>query len=264
MGDDSVVDGTPSTPSPPVTAVPTKAPTPTATPTHPPTNPPVQAPTNPPVQTPTAPPPTSTASAAGDPHLVNIHGEHFSIFQSGHVTFLRVPYESKAADADFTLNAKIESDNATNKCERAQYITRLLFGGSRFQGEPLKVHLDSIRPGSVQKEMKVLHGDAPVMPSPDPIQVAPKVKLTMHNTTRLVLKVDRASVVVDLQYYFLNVKASSFKSLGEKLGGLLGEDDHSHFAMMPAGCEREVGTRFQTKAVDDFVVENGVMAAMGR
>ena len=59
----------------------------------------------------------------------------------------------------------------------------------------------------------------------------------MQNNTNMALNVAGANFAADLQWYFLNVEFSSFPKLGEKIGGLLGEDDHSAVSKKPAGCD---------------------------
>jgi len=179
-------------------------------------------------------------TAVGDPHLVNARGEHFSIFTTGALEFIRVPFDSTTANAEFAVQAIIESFGQTNdKCKDAQYITGLLFSGSKFHGKSLEVHVDKIHPGATQNEIKVLLGGIGVEPSTDPIEVGDKMTLEMPNSNELVLHVDGASVAAKLQYYFLNVDANSFSKLAPKIGGLLGEDDHAAYSMKPAGCDRK-------------------------
>jgi len=200
---------------------------------------------NPPTPWPT-PPPTNAAqpvtpSATGDPHLINSRGEHFNIFKTGQMEFLRVPYESVAAKADFTALATIQAVAETdNKCEQVQYITGMRFGGSWLKGKSLEINLDSINPGGVQKQMSVLLGGEQVMQSPEPIDVGEKMQLIWNNDEQAVLKVGEASVHMKLNHYFLNVDAHDFVSLGSKIGGLLGEDDHADVSTPPSGCEREM------------------------
>lgn len=179
-------------------------------------------------------------SATGDPHLVNIRGEHFSVFTSGQVEFIRMPWESMTEKADLAVHATIQSFNETNTCKRDLYITGMLFGGSWFKGKPLEVNVDFIHPGATRKEMKVFLGGVPVLPSTGPIDLGNKMALHMYDNNKILLIVDEASVAVDLHYFFLNVKADSFSKLSQKIGGLLGEDDHSAYSMKPAGCEDEV------------------------
>jgi len=197
-------------------------------------NPPTPWPTPPP-----APPPqTTTSSAVGDPHLINSRGENFNIFKTGQMEFLRVPYESVAEKADFTAIATIQAVAETdNKCEEADYIQGMRFGGSWLKGKSLEINLDPIHPGAVQKKVTVLLGGHQVMQSPEPIDVGEKMKLIWNHDEQLVLKVGEASVDMTLHYYFLNVEANSFMSLGSKIGGLLGEDDHTDASRVPSECK---------------------------
>jgi hypothetical protein len=208
---------------------------------------PTPAPTNAHTQTPTSLPTATTATAIGDPHLVNTRGEHFTIFASGKVEFIRVPYELATEEADFTLHANIQSSGESADCKAARYITRLLFEGSWFEGKPLEVHAGSIHPGSTTQEMKVSLGGVPITPSTKPIDLGNKMLLHMHDNTHLILNVAGASVVASLKRWgseeavaFLNVELGSFQKLAEKIGGVLGEDDHAAISKSPAGCEHEL------------------------
>jgi hypothetical protein len=195
-----------------------------------------EAPTGAPTDVPTQ----ATATAIGDPHLVNTRGEHFSIFESGTVEFIRVPYELTTDEAEFTLHANIQSFGEGDKCKEAHYITGLLFDGSWFEGKPLKVNVDGAHPGATKKEMKVSFGGAPVLPSTEPIDLGNGLFLHMHNNTNMALNVAGANFAADLQWYFLNVELSSVPKLAEKIGGLLGEDDHSAVSKKPLGCDRQL------------------------
>jgi hypothetical protein len=222
------------------TLYPTQLPTqdPTQYSTQNPTQDPTQYPTQDPSQDPTQVPTQATATAIGDPHLVNARGEHFSIFESGTVEFIRVPYELRADDAEFTLRANIQSFGEGDECKEAHYITGLLFDGSWFEGKPLKVNVDVAHPGATKKEMKVSFGGVPVLPSTEPIDLGNGMFLHMHNNTNMALNVAGANFAADLQWYFLNVELSSLPKLAEKIGGLLGEDDHSAVSKKPSGCDR--------------------------
>jgi hypothetical protein len=232
-------------PSEAPTMMPTGAPTetPTETPSETPTETPTEAPTTqaptaaPTTDAPTVEPPTP-ATATGDPHLVNTRGEHFSIFESGNVEFIRVPYELTTEEAEFTLHANIQSFGEGDKCKEARYIAGLLFDGSWFEGKPLKVTVDVAHPGATKKEMKVSFGGNPVLPSTEPIDLGNRMFLHVHNATNLALNVAGANFAADLQWYFLNVELSSFSKLAEKIGGVLGEDDHSAVSKKPLGCDR--------------------------
>ena len=197
-----------------------------------------QDPTHDPTQVPTQDPTQALATAIGDPHLVNTRGEHFSIFESGNVEFIRVPYELTTEEAEFTLHANIQSFGEGDECKEAHYITGLLFDGSWFEGKPLKINVDVAHPGATKKGLKVSFGGVPVLPSTEPIDIGNKMFLHMHNNTNIALNVAGANFAADLQWYFLNVEFSSFPKLGEKIGGLLGEDDHSTVSKKPLGCDR--------------------------
>ena len=116
-----------------------------------------------------------------------------------------MPYASVTESADFTVHATIQSVGETNKCKEAHFITGVFFGGSWFKGKPLEINVDATRPGATRKEMKVLLGGVPVLPSSERIDLGDKVSLDMYGNHKIVLLVDGASVAVELQNFFLNV-----------------------------------------------------------
>jgi hypothetical protein len=168
-----------------------------------------------------------------------MRGERFSIFTSGQMEFIRVPYESTSDQANFTVNAKIETVGAiSDKC-LPHYITGLLFGGHWFKDKPLEVSVDVIKRGATKKGLRVFYGRVPVLPSSKLIDIGPgdmHIALEMRNNTKLAVWIGDARVVANLNYYFLNVEANAFSSLAPQIGGLLGEDDHAAVSAKPLGC----------------------------
>jgi hypothetical protein len=79
-----------------------------------------------------------------------------------------------------------------------------------------------------------------VTQSSEPIDVGEKMQLIWNHDEHVVLKVGEASVDMKLHHYYLNVEANSFMSLGSKIGGLLGEDDHTDVSTPPSECQQEM------------------------
>jgi hypothetical protein len=193
---------------------------------------PASEPASEPLSEPVSP---KAASASGDPHLINTRGERFDIFKTGQMEFLRVPYESVSGSANFTLLATIENTRESiTQCDESRYITSLLFGGAWFSGQPLDVTMD-------HGQMVVRLGGVPVKPSPQPRTLGNMLQLHRPDENQVHVGVGDMWIDVssDLQpvHYFLNMQARSLGSLGSRIGGLLGEDDHVAVATPPPGCK---------------------------
>jgi len=191
------------------------------------------APTPSPTLAPTPSP--ASASASGDPHLTNTRGERFDIFKSGQMEFLRVPYESVTKNANFTVLATIQGvSDSIEKCKEYRYITSLRFGGAWLGDQLLDVAMH-------EQQMVVLLGGVKVKPSLQPLPIG-NMQLNMPNERQLHVGVGATWIDVsrDIQplHFFLNMQARSLGSLGCRIGGLLGEDDHVGVSTPPSGCDR--------------------------
>ena len=232
-------------------------PSPTPSPTESPTPSPTPSPTEGVAQDPEAgaePTPLQTApskpSASGDPHLVNLRGERFDIYKLGQLEFLRVPYQSKKDQANFTAVATIQDvAGSTSRCKESRYITSVLFSGAWLRSRPLEVSID-------RGQMNVLLGGVQVKPSLQPLPIGDMVQLHMPDETLLHVKIGEANIVVsrDIQpvHFFLNVQATSLGKLGYRIGGLLGEDDHAHVSTPPAECRNLMMLKTPSKTQHSF------------
>merc|ERR1740120_619866 len=81
------------------------------------------------------PTPAPTGSARGDPHLVNLNGEHFDVNHGGEFTLLRIP-QSTAKPAEVELKASILPEHG-KPC--TTYITEVELTGSWLGGKALQV-----------------------------------------------------------------------------------------------------------------------------
>lgn len=82
-----------------------------------------------------APTPAPTVSARGDPHLVNLNGEHFDVNHGGEFTLLRIPQNTKKA-AEVELKASILPEHG-KPC--TTYITEVELSGTWFDGKVVQV-----------------------------------------------------------------------------------------------------------------------------
>jgi len=147
-----------------------------------------------------------------------------------------VPYESAAKDANFTVLATIEAvKNSLRSCDEYRYITSLHFGGAWIGSLPLDVTMH-------QGKMVVHLSGVQMKPAVKPLAIGMMLQLHMPDENNLHLGVGGTWIDVsrDLQpvHYFLNMQARSLGSLGYKVGGLLGEDDHVDVSTPPPGCKQ--------------------------
>merc|ERR1719343_1623591 len=88
------------------------------------------------------PSPTDSSSGFGDPHMVNILGEHFNIWRLGEAELLRIPRNSTASTAGFSFVAHVsETGQGSDTCNRAPYMTAMRLGGSWFGSRELFVKM---------------------------------------------------------------------------------------------------------------------------
>jgi hypothetical protein len=193
------------------------------------------APTSSPTNSPTA----ATASAAGDPHLTNTRGQKFDLYKTGQMEFLRVPFASSGKNVNLTLSAMIEQrGGSTHTCTRELFITSLSLGGAWLSGRPLVLAVGEGHTG----KLAVLLGGVPLSPSPKVVTISEHMKLHMLNEKQFHIGVGSASievVYVPGPTHYLNLRALSLQSLGCKIGGLLGDDDHKDVST-PHACRSPI------------------------
>jgi len=234
---------TPS-PTPAPTSAPTPAPTaaltsaPTPAPTAASTSAPTPAPT--PVST-SGPPtmsPTDASSGFGDPHMVNINGEHFNIWRLGEVELLRIPRDPMHR-AQIRFVAKVSNENEAqsgNGCTRAPYMTAMRLSGSWFGNRELFIRM-------VAGEMRVHVGSKNL----SPLEKVPiEDNLIVSRPSEALVTVQAGNATINVMhdaffkpYFYLNTEARNLGSLGSEIGGVLGLDDHTVVAQKPAGCEKQ-------------------------
>ncbi|CAK0840680.1 unnamed protein product [Prorocentrum cordatum] len=81
------------------------------------------------------PTPAPTVSARGDPHLVNLHGEHFDVNHGGEFTLLRIP-QATSEPPMLELKASIRPEHG-KPC--TTYITEVEVSGSLFGSKVVQV-----------------------------------------------------------------------------------------------------------------------------
>ncbi|CAK0881166.1 unnamed protein product [Prorocentrum cordatum] len=153
-------------------------------------------------------PPRASASAVGDPHLQNVHGERFDLLQPGRHTLLEIPRRAAAESVLLLVEAEARHDGSAcaDVYFRALNITgqwpeARAKGGLRF-----RAHDDTRRPSKWMNfagvSLRVAHG---------------------HTTQGA---------------RYLNLYVKHLSKTGFAIGGLLGEDDHEMASTPLESCRR--------------------------
>jgi hypothetical protein len=185
------------------------------------------------------PSPTDTSSGFGDPHMVNILGEHFNIWRLGEVELLRIPRNSTNSTAALRLVANVsETAKGSSECTRAPYMTSMRLGGAWFDNRELSVKM-------VDGEMRVILGSMSITPSSEQVTVKSKLIVARPSEARVTVQVGNATIDVKHDdffkpHFYLNMEARNLASLGFEIGGVLGIDDHSVFVQRPTRCEKHI------------------------
>jgi len=153
--------------------------------------------------------PSPTPSAVGDPHLVNIHGERFDILRSGKYKLLQVPFE--ADKQSVLLAASADVARIGGKCED-MYFTAINITG-QWSREHTKTTF--------------IAGAAPPQTSTGWVHYGP-----------VSLKLVYGRTAAGMPY--LNFFARHVAKTGYRVGGLLGEGDHTRASTPTGECERHM------------------------
>jgi hypothetical protein len=158
----------------------------------------------------TIPPRAASASAVGDPHLQNVHGERFDLMQPGRHTLLEIPRRAAAESVLLLVEAEARHDgsacadvyfqelNITGEWSEAKSK-----GGLRFHAHDVtSTGSEWMRFGRVS--LKVAHGH------------------TQQGTR------------------YLNLYVRHLSKTGLAVGGLLGEDDHEMAATPLTSCQQRL------------------------
>jgi len=205
-------------------------------PTPPPT-PPTPFPTPSPTPGPT-PSPTDVSGGHGDPHMVNVNGEIFDIWRLGAVELLRIPRNSHN-HPQIRFTANVSSDHGTQSDIRctARYMTSMRFSGSWFGNQEVYITL-------VAGEMRVHVGKKSLSPL-EKVQIEKSLVVSRPSESLVTVLAGDATInvmhddAVFKPHFYLNADVRNLASLGLKIGGVLGLDDHTDVARKPASCEHQ-------------------------
>ncbi|CAK0902528.1 unnamed protein product [Prorocentrum cordatum] len=204
------------TPNPTASPTPNPTPSPTSSPTPGPTLSPTSSPTPSPTPSPTSlPPPSPPASPAtsvsgtGDPHLVNVHGQRFDLYQPGVHSLIRIPKSLQKRNA---LLVRARASRLGAKCTDL-YFTEINVTGTWAR------HLRPADRTWVAED-------------------AASRRPRWHRFSQVSIKVVHGHTMLGTRY--LNVFVRGLNSSKFQIGGLLGEDDHTVASTASANCKKSI------------------------
>jgi len=164
---------------------------------------------------PTPAPTSIKVSASGDPHLVNLHGQRFDIFQPGIHTLLQVPRGKLLQAKSVLLRVNADAQQMGGACADIYFQSLNITGN----------WVDQQRTG--------------------PLAYYAGKAIDGTNSTSWM----RFGPVLDLRVVFghtnsgieyLNLYARHLSMVKYPIGGLLGADDHTQASTPSAACKRTV------------------------
>jgi len=165
------------------------------------------------------PTPPDAASATGDPHLSNIRGEHFDVYQPGNMALIHVP--RRAEPARTLLLVEAEARRMGDEC--SVYFQGVTISGLwTNQSKPIQFLASSRGPPEGRKWKEWVRFGS------------------------IDLKVVRRTKGVD----YLNVYIRNLGRTSYEVGGLLGLDDHSTVAKRPRQCAHRHAAMLESSVAD--------------
>jgi len=150
------------------------------------------------------------ASATGDPHLQNVHGERFDLTASGVHVLINIPRGERAENA--LLRVEAEARRMGESCAD-MYFQELNVTGA---------WAEKTQTGGLHFDAQSALDETPRWAEFGPVQ----------------LKISHGRTDKGVQY--LNFYAKHLGHVGFVVGGLLGEDDHAEAATPSGACQRSV------------------------
>jgi hypothetical protein len=156
-------------------------------------------------------------SATGDPHLVNVHGQHFDLMKPGVHVLLHVPFKARPSQVVLHVDADAQrvggacadtyfmSINITGKwVESRVHALGIAGSGLSFSAGSGSAHTGTKWMSFGKMMLKVVHGR------------------TSEGTA------------------YLNFFVRNLRHAGHLVGGLLGEDDHEDAATVSGACKNVI------------------------
>lgn len=153
-----------------------------------------------------SPPPADAVSGIGDPHLSNVRGERFDVYQPGSMSLLQLPRHAEPART--LLSVEADARRMNGECS-VYFQTVSISGTWTNQSTPIQFLANPHGTPSGSRNWKDwMHFGA------------------------IELKV----VLRKKSVYYLNVYARNVSHSGYEVGGLLGLDDHTAVSRRPQEC----------------------------
>jgi len=163
-----------------------------------------------------------SASATGDPHLQNIHGQKFDLMKEGEHVLINIPRGTSAGDA--LLRVQAESRRMGGSCADI-YFQKVNVTGSWALAQQSAGYQYAASSAAKQTPEWLTFG-------------------------KVQLKVVQGHTQSGIAY--LNVYVKHLGQAGSLVGGLLGEDDHSDEATPPRACVRRTSLSLQSGTPRDL------------
>merc|ERR1719510_99223 len=172
-----------------------------------------------------SPTPSPTASSVGDPHCTNMRGENFEVYKRGKINMVTIPQGRDPAEADFSVMVVV-TPTWWKKCA-ASFIS-----------------LAVIMRESSCENITIRPGDG-LMPQ---VEKLPNAEKTCNQTstleeigekTLLVKAGERKVKFWQTTKYekYLNMEVHNLAGEKQKVGGILGIDEHDDESEIPAECK---------------------------
>jgi hypothetical protein len=168
---------------------------------------------------PDAPLPTGPASATGDPHLQNIHGERFDLMKPGKHVLINIP-RGKGADSAM-LRVQADAVRLGKNCGDL-YFQQLNVTGSWAEAKQAGGYHYSVSQRDAPSSKWVAFGKV-------------SLKVVIAHTDRYV--------------QYLNVYVKHLGQSGFAVGGLLGEDDHEEASTPPEACLKRMSLKKDAQSI---------------
>lgn len=200
----------------------------------------------------------SPPGGSGDPHVVNVNGEHFEVFQLGEHTLVHhprfAPVNETLLDVKVTI-APCNYDLFTWNCN-SRFIETVNVSGSLI-GEKNSVHFFAGKLTEPMELLTVRTGDGnqwhherglqfdlhsskygPVRMTATTGKTGTGLKLHVGDAATIFVqsKQNKFKNSGNKDVHWLDVTVRGLQNLGGEIGGLLGLDDHTKASAIPAEC----------------------------
>ena len=153
---------------------------------------------------------STPASATGDPHLQNLHGERFDLTKPGKFVLIHIPRGQPVENA--LLVVKADAKQLGGQCTDMYFVELNVTGAWADAAQAGGLHFD--------------------------VDGTPRGEASWTKLGPVELKVARGRTAEGTGY--LNFYVKHLGRAGFPVGGLLGEDDHEYVRTPPAGCLKHV------------------------